>query len=233
MSYSHKWLHAIQRHTCPRLQQEVSTLVDSHARSVHHLHLDSLHSSTPSLSTPRVTSRKEMPGLESMGAELVRSYIRAPPNRTVADCCFDLNCVRRPGVNRLVVADSSSHPQAGASCSSHRPDDRHVNPPSKSSFFGESAEEQSAKYRHSLPKTDSSCDRSFRRRSSCSLGSRSDDPPPYPERRSPATPFFLSSSTFRWTSKDKGKDGSRSQTGSSTNSPSANEKRKNWHRLLL
>lgn len=46
--------------------------------------------------------------MESVRSELVRSYIRPPPNRTACDCCFDMNCSRKSSSSRLVPTDSSS-----------------------------------------------------------------------------------------------------------------------------
>lgn len=39
--------------------------------------------------------------MESVRAEVVRSYIKPPPNRTACDCCFDLSCGRKPSSGRF------------------------------------------------------------------------------------------------------------------------------------
>ena len=52
---------------------------------------------------PPASGRVPVSGMESVRAELVRSYIRPPPNRTACDCCFDANCSRKPSVRWVSV----------------------------------------------------------------------------------------------------------------------------------
>lgn len=166
-------------------------------------------SSSPSSSPSAPSSRKSLPGMESVRAELVRSYIRPPPNRTACDCCFDLNCVRKSSSGRFV----SPAPLPSDPMSPLRSDCKSSG--QKSSLFRKSADvsgsapSSSSQYRHSGSYHHHNNNRSMsssRSSGNVSRQMRTDDPPPpYSERRSSAIPSFLSPSAFNWQSRDRGK----------------------------
>lgn len=180
-------------------------------------------SSPPPSSSPSApSSRRSVPGMESVRAELVRPYIRAPPNRTACDCCFDLNCVRKSSSGRFV----SPAPLPSDPMSPLRSDCKSSG--QKSSLFRKggdvtvSAPSSSSQYRHSgsyhhnnnRSMSSSRSSGSLSRQMRSDLCRNDDPPPPYSERRSSAIPSFLSPAAFNSQSRDRGKGDSSDATAS-------------------
>lgn len=159
--------------------------------------------------------------MNTVRAELVRSYIKPPPNRTACDCCFDLSCGRKPSSGRFV-----SLPFSPAS----------ADPLTVRSDCKSSTERQSSLFRRTGDAT-ATASAAFRsdQRNSWSSGwsfrrdERNDPPPPYSQRRSSAAPSFLTPASFRRPEvrdRAEGSSSSSSDASQSSLSQSSSDRRK-------